>query len=1027
MSDPGSASLIRRLCSYYLSCLANDDAGGVSVPLKTSGDPEHVELPSLELDAARLPGWNEKMAAFVNGRRAREPGVVRLGYPVFLSRGRFDGDRRLMPLFLMDVAIDSEGIEPDWRTCSLNLEAVRELEGNGVAFAQHAVMELEEGLGLDINGEPKPFANIVECLKLLRGEWPWAEPESDQTPPKPLSAVSPGMIYERGILVRLSRPYTQGLEVELQKLAQVPEHALYGTALGALLFGDSALRPAQVDQTPLLEVLPMNPEQRAAVRMSLTEPLSIIHGSPGTGKSQVVADLLVNCAWRKKPVLFTSKNNKAVDVVDERINSLGRKPVMVRLGAKEHRHKLAEHLSFLINGTVTPEELEDLKREQAAYDALCEELAQIDEAERAALEAHDQLLRLFGELNEADQAAESRRLTVASQINLEEARAKLFAARDAYLAALPGRAPRWQQFLWFWFRQSRNSLFEESNRALTTLLHEISNIEAPQLYSPEEAPEAWKEYLLAQSRAISRTERLAAYAAGLRALREVDFGDLAERRNDLQARLVQTSAALWQAWITAQPALLKSDQRTRLARYNAVLKSVTEAGGAEMLPDEVRREYERITLEAPEVVSCFAVTALSVRNRVPFTPGYFDLVVFDESSQCDIASALPILFRAKRAVIIGDPQQLQHIASLRRDRDAAFMVDQKLETTHLDWQYSTQSLFSVVAARVEPHQKVTLRDHHRSHPHVIGYSNHAFYDDSLRIVTMLPRLKRFTSVGPAVRWIDVKGKATRGQRGSVHNPEEAKAVVEEIRRIVKSGYTGTIGVVAPFNHQADTIRRELERDRALWEKLRTDHDFQAATAHGFQGDERDLMIFSVVAAPGLHEGALRFLEDDGNVFNVAITRARAELVVVGDRTWCLDAPVIHLRDFARYVAELAQEPDVENATAGFSVLPNSAVTAEIRQLAQAIEKMGFEVALNVQIEQYRVDLIVMSGARRLALDVEDRSAPGEWGAEALEREQLKRQRLLKLGWMVARFWPLQVRDDSRFCLEQIRRWLEQPH
>ena len=50
--------MIRRLCSYYLSCLANDDAGGVSVPLKTSGDPEHVELPSLELDAARLPGWN---------------------------------------------------------------------------------------------------------------------------------------------------------------------------------------------------------------------------------------------------------------------------------------------------------------------------------------------------------------------------------------------------------------------------------------------------------------------------------------------------------------------------------------------------------------------------------------------------------------------------------------------------------------------------------------------------------------------------------------------------------------------------------------------------------------------------------------------------------------------------------------------------------------------------------------------------------------------------------------------------------
>ena len=65
---------------------------------------------------------------------------------------------------------------------------------------------------------------------------------------------------------------------------------------------------------------------------------------------------------------------------------------------------------------------------------------------------------------------------------------------------------------------------------------------------------------------------------------------------------------------------------------------------------------------------CWAVTSLAARGRVPFTAGHFDLVVIDEASQCDIASALPLLFRAKRSVIIGDPQQLRHITALTRSK-----------------------------------------------------------------------------------------------------------------------------------------------------------------------------------------------------------------------------------------------------------------------------------------------------------------------------------------------------------------------
>jgi hypothetical protein len=1016
-----SSQPLRRLCRYYLACVANDDAGGVSVAIRRANEPEYVELPRIDLDAASLPSGNEKLADFVHLSRPRTPGTLRLGFPVFSARGMSDGaGRRLIPIFLIDLAVDALGVEPEWHTAVLNLEALRELEGNGIQFAQHALLMLEDGLGLATTGEAKPFSQVVERLKLLRPEWPWSAPASAGASFQSLIEAPSGLIYERAIVLRISRPYTQGLELELQRLAEVPEHALEGTALGTLLFGLAAAPKTAADSNPLLEVLPMNAEQRAAVGMGLTQPLSVIKGPPGTGKSQVVANLLINCTFRHRAVLFTSKNNKAVDVVDERVNRLGRRPVLVRLGSKEHRGKLAEHLGFLLDTTVTAEEAANLQTEQAAYKRLLQELSQVDDAERMALQLNEQLGRQADELTQLALQTDALARQTLSRINCVRARSLLFGARDALLAALPEHQSRWVRGTWLARRGHRQASFTQATRALMDAMQSTPGVAERPSVSPEADSSLWKQFLIRCAHSLAAVEQLQAYDLSLQNLRTVDFAELARRRGLLQEALVQTSGRLWQAWVTAQPAFLTPEQRLTLSRYSAVLKSVTETQQAERLPPELRREYDRITLEAPEVTSCFSVTALSARNRVPFVPGYFDVVVFDESSQCDIASALPILFRAKRAAIIGDPRQLRHISNLRRDRDTGFLIEHGLEKTHPDWRYSTQSLFELVAARAPDSGKMTLRDHHRSHPDVVGYSNTAFYDDTLRIVTRLPLLKRARSSGPALRWVDVRGRSVRGQHGSVHNPEEARVVVEQVKELLAADYRGSIGVVTPFAYQAERIRRELERDRLLWKRLRADHEFQAATAHGFQGDERDVMLFTVVAAAGLHDGAIRFLEDESNVFNVALTRARAELIVVADLAWCMGAPVTHLRRFAQFATTLARSETAGPSTA--RTLAPGVLTPEEEQLHKALEQAGIATRVRAQVEQYCVDLAVQRGGSSLAIDVVDRPRNGDWGAEALEREQLKRQRLLRLGWSVLRFSPLQVRDDLPWCVDRIAQW-----
>jgi superfamily I DNA and/or RNA helicase len=148
---------------------------------------------------------------------------------------------------------------------------------------------------------------------------------------------------------------------------------------------------------------------------------------------------------------------------------------------------------------------------------------------------------------------------------------------------------------------------------------------------------------------------------------------------------------------------------------------------------------------------------LSARGRLEFAPGLFDIVVFDEASQCDIASALPLLYRAKSVVVIGDAKQLSHISGLARGQDHALMEKHGLFPSFAEWAYAHQSLFALAATQVSSDDIVTLVDHHRSHADIIGFSNAEFYERRLRVATRYDRLKTPSKSEPGVRWIDVPG------------------------------------------------------------------------------------------------------------------------------------------------------------------------------------------------------------------------------------------------------------------------------
>ncbi len=103
--------------------------------------------------------------------------------------------------------------------------------------------------------------------------------------------------------------------------------------------------------------------------------------------------------------------------------------------------------------------------------------------------------------------------------------------------------------------------------------------------------------------------------------------------------------------------------------------------------------------------------------------------------------------------------------------------------THINWVFSKNSVLDLACPLASTGDMVMLRDHHRSHADIIGFSNEHFYDRQLRIATKYDRLRRPSSNDPAVRWIHIQGHVTR-PGASALNEAEARAVVKELERII---------------------------------------------------------------------------------------------------------------------------------------------------------------------------------------------------------------------------------------------------
>jgi hypothetical protein len=296
-----------------------------------------------------------------------------------------------------------------------------------------------------------------------------------------------------------------------------------------------------------------------------------------------------------------------------------------------------------------------------------------------------------------------------------------------------------------------------------------------------------------------------------------------------------------------------------------------------------------------QLVPCWMASPETVSAVFPLQT-LFDVVVFDEASQCFAEYGLPAMYRGKQVLIAGDPRQLRPFD--------LYQVRWKEEEPHPDLE--VESLLEL-AMRYLP--SVHLRGHYRSaHPELIYFSNRHFYHNHL---VMLPHKDAVTGNAQPFAYVKVNGTWNNQT-----NEAEANTVVELLQSYSTRYPQATVGVVTFNAAQQELIQDKLAVVAAGGKKL--PQQLFVKNIENIQGDERDIIIFSVAYAPD-ERGKVRLqfgsLSAPGgeNRLNVAITRAR-QMVVVVTSLWPEELPVDEvknegpklLRAYLDYVRTAAQ-------------------------------------------------------------------------------------------------------------------------
>lgn len=385
--------------------------------------------------------------------------------------------------------------------------------------------------------------------------------------------------------------------------------------------------------------------------------------------------------------------------------------------------------------------------------------------------------------------------------------------------------------------------------------------------------------------------------------------------------------------------------------------------------------------------------------------GMFDVVIFDEASQCDIRG-LTIGYLGKKLLVVGDPDQISP-AGIFQDQERVYELISRFlhDIPHKDNFSMTSSLFGLAQIRIP--NMIQLNEHFRCVPEIIAFSNHHIYEGKLKPLRH-PHPKGLLK--PALAPILVEG-GYQNTNNKVNEPE-AKAIVEKIAECLEDpnyqqrpdGHLCTFGVISLLaEDQAKYIKELLLRHPKIGEKVIEERNIVCGDAYAFQGDERDVMFLSMVKAldPNNPNDTVKALADKGVAqrFNVAATRGRDQVFLYHS------IPVQEFRnqnDWRYKILNWYYNPKTEELEAGRKTLKKEFDSGRASQFSFDVGNIlidrGYQVLPEYPVIGYRIDLVVQGENARLAVECD---GDQYHTLENWEEDQVRERQLLRAGW---EFW-----------------------
>ncbi|WP_316632344.1 ATP-binding protein [uncultured Flavobacterium sp.] len=273
-----------------------------------------------------------------------------------------------------------------------------------------------------------------------------------------------------------------------------------------------------------------------------------------------------------------------------------------------------------------------------------------------------------------------------------------------------------------------------------------------------------------------------------------------------------------------------------------------------------------------------STTLASVSKLFPNTnKDQIGWLLIDEAGQATPQSAVGIIQRSKRCVIVGDPLQVEPVVTIPANLVAKLRQQSKVDLLWSPLQTSVQQLADRISSsgtymkngsNLEPiWTGFPLRTHRRCDEPMFSIANKIAYEDQM--VKAVKENSKEIFIGPS-QWFHVENVNLPMNKHVIS--EEIDLLKEKINQLLNVGYNGNIYVISPFKSVANACESEFRKIENI----------SCGTVHKFQGKEANI-VFLVLGSDPKSSGARKWASQKPNILNVALTRAKKRLYVIGNK------------------------------------------------------------------------------------------------------------------------------------------------